>query len=736
MLERLRRQKVTTSQVSREEGDLISISRLTITTTMGRRIPLFALGSTIASFILLTAFINQLYNDASESARHTCSIAVETVSENVKRTTEQVKNVVTSIGAWLEINPDTDFKSDVNLFALSTALNVDPMESFAIAVIRMNGDAYLLDRSFMGKVFNISARPYFDIVKKMPINSVRYGPRVANVNTKQETVAIFRKIIFNEDEIVVSTAFSAKRLDQLMDSALPVESGNVAVYYGEKRIAAYPSDYEFPSDIRTNLVRDPRLGSSDDARQVLPVMVRVGDGWNCSKGAGPDGFIVFSSVAIENPLETHKLSVVGLAFLTIISALATFFSYRLVFSLVNDLRDERESLVGAQKQLSEALREATSANETKSEFLAAMSHELRTPLNAVIGYGQMLEMDPEDSLSDKQREYLSSVVSGGNHLLKLVNEILDLSEIEADHIVIEPDLFDPTDEVLNTLQYLELFAKEREISIALDQASWQSETVWSDKQRFRQILINFISNAIKYNHAGGRVKISNEIIPDQFMKIVVSDTGIGISKEVANRIFSPFVRNVENAMHTADGLGIGLSVSKSLAERLGGRIGFESVEGNGSSFWLEIPLSSNQGVLIWTEDLRVGVDAIDRDHQTIFALTNRMSHPEIDHDEMARVVEQMIEYTSYHFRREEAIMESCRYPQLERHMRRHAGLEKYVRKLAREWEGSDDPEALLSLRSFLRNWWITHINDVDTTITKFALGHEAEISRRLAAMED
>lgn len=394
--------------------------------------------------------------------------------------------------------------------------------------------------------------------------------------------------------------------------------------------------------------------------------------------------------------------------------------------------------IGQHKVTSEALVKAKSAadelSRVKSEFLASMSHELRTPLNAILGYSQMLELNMDKTLSEAQSEYVSHVIEGGYQLLHLVNDILDLAKIEANRVDLDLSDFDPLPLIQRCISQIFPLAEPAGVTIKLETENRTPQLVRSDAARLRQVLTNLLSNAVKYNHAGGSVIVRVNTIHDDYVRVMVIDSGHGIPKQKQSNVFKLFHRAVADAAVATDGMGIGLAVSKMLVERLGGRISFISEEGSGSSFWVDIPLAKNTTVLIWTDDLRVGVDAIDSDHQGIFALINEISRENIRTRELQGIVDRMISYTSYHFRREELIMEVCGYPDLIQHKALHRKLEAYIKGLKSKWEKSNDATILTELRKFLREWWISHILDVDTKIKQHATGKEHEITMALQVL--
>jgi CheY-like chemotaxis protein len=245
------------------------------------------------------------------------------------------------------------------------------------------------------------------------------------------------------------------------------------------------------------------------------------------------------------------------------------------------------------KQAEEAFlmaREADRASRAKSEFLSRMSHELRTPLNAILGFAQLLEMD---SLSPEQQKSVAYILSGGRHLLELVNEVLDIARIEAGRLTISLEPVSLPDVVGEILDLAAPLAAEMNVQFSGGEAI-PDRHVLADNQRLKQVLLNLVSNAIKYNRTGGRVTLSYEATPGGRLRIKVSDTGAGIPPEQIGRLFTPFER-LEADTAGIVGTGLGLALSKRLVEAMGGMIGAESTIGRGSTFWAEFPLVGRPG---------------------------------------------------------------------------------------------------------------------------------------------
>jgi signal transduction histidine kinase len=230
---------------------------------------------------------------------------------------------------------------------------------------------------------------------------------------------------------------------------------------------------------------------------------------------------------------------------------------------------------------------AEAANRAKSEFLSRLSHELRTPLTAMIGFADLLLTEP---LGPQQEHHVRTILKAGDHLLALVNDILDISRIEEGRLSLSPEPVAVRHLVGEVLDLTRPMAAELETTVRV--AGIPEELiVAADHQRLKQVLLNFVSNAIKYNRRGGWVEIT-AAIGDGSCRIAVQDSGPGLRREEMERLFAPFER-LSAATSGVEGTGLGLALSKSLTEAMGGRIGVASRVGKGSTFWVELPLRSD-----------------------------------------------------------------------------------------------------------------------------------------------
>ncbi len=247
------------------------------------------------------------------------------------------------------------------------------------------------------------------------------------------------------------------------------------------------------------------------------------------------------------------------------------------------LQEAHEQLAEQERQAVQARQAADAANRAKSEFLGRMSHELRTPLNAILGFAQLLQMEAH---TPEQRESVEHILKGGRHLLDLINEVLDITRIETGrlHLSLEPvSVGDLLREVYDLMQRL---AAERHVQLHLEPAA--DGHVRADRQRFKQVLLNLLANAIKYNSDGGAVTLACRRVAGDRLRLQVTDTGPGIPEALQARLFTPFDR-LGAEQSGVEGTGLGLALSKRLVEAMGGSVGVESTLGEGSTFWVELP---------------------------------------------------------------------------------------------------------------------------------------------------
>ena len=259
---------------------------------------------------------------------------------------------------------------------------------------------------------------------------------------------------------------------------------------------------------------------------------------------------------------------------------------RLFTGLVRDITERKK----VEQELVAASQAAVAANQAKSEFLSSMSHELRTPLNAIMGYAQLLRDYSEQPLTAEQRAGIEQILDGGQHLLVLINEVLDLSRIESGRVDLSLERVDLTQAIRDGLGLVKPLADKRDVTIVNEADTASKLQVTADPGRLKQVLLNLLSNAVKYNHEKGTVTVGMAVTDTGMVRISITDTGPGIPAEKHDEVFRPFSRLGLETSHI-EGSGIGLTISRQLIEAMGGSLDFDSTVGEGSTFWFEVPIA-------------------------------------------------------------------------------------------------------------------------------------------------
>jgi signal transduction histidine kinase len=270
----------------------------------------------------------------------------------------------------------------------------------------------------------------------------------------------------------------------------------------------------------------------------------------------------------------------------------------------------RDGLLGAPievlwpERLRSAREAADAASLAKGEFVMSMSHELRTPLHSILGFSQLLQRDERCPLSERHRSMVAHIVAGAEHLLSLVNDVLDLSRVEAGGVAIEADAVDVPYVLERVREALDPMAAQAGVRLDLVTAAVEPPMIFADRTRFMQILLNLGSNAVKYNRAGGKVTFTLTVPDTERVRVTVSDTGVGIPESKRDRLFRPFQR-LGQETGDIEGTGLGLTITKRLAELMGGSVDFRSRLGVGSHFWVNMSAHPSRRRSITPPGIRV-----------------------------------------------------------------------------------------------------------------------------------
>jgi signal transduction histidine kinase/ActR/RegA family two-component response regulator len=258
--------------------------------------------------------------------------------------------------------------------------------------------------------------------------------------------------------------------------------------------------------------------------------------------------------------------------------------------LSNSLNQMAGEMVKNNTELQKAMELAEESNHSRSNFLSSMGHELRTPLNSIIGFSQVLSLNKNVPLTTEQESHVNNILNSGHHLLKLISQVLDLSTIDAGKLNITLDAVNPAVVIEECLTAIESVAASQSITIANNTVIKNLPIILADAIRLKQVILNLLSNAVKYSQAGGTVTINTAVTTNRMLRINISDTGPGISKQEYDKIFVPF-ESISQKSEKPEGSGIGLTISKQIVESMNGSIGLESEIGKGSTFWVSLPIT-------------------------------------------------------------------------------------------------------------------------------------------------
>jgi signal transduction histidine kinase/ActR/RegA family two-component response regulator len=399
--------------------------------------------------------------------------------------------------------------------------------------------------------------------------------RDADATLPHGTASLARSALFKtqalQNAILTSANFSIIATD---------EKGIIQLFnVGAERMLGYRAD-EVVNKISPSDIHDPQEVMARAQALTLELGTVIAPGF--------EALAFKASREIEDKYELTYVRKDGSRFPAIVSITALrddaggIIGYLLI-GTDNSVRDRVE------RALKEAMAAAEKANRAKSDFLSSMSHELRTPLNAILGFAQLLESGAP-APTTTQRRSIDQIIKAGWYLLELINEILDLALIESGKLTMSREPVSLAEVMLECRAMIEPQASQRGIGMTFPQFD-APRFVNADRTRVKQVLINLLFNAIKYNRVNGTVVVEGTLVPPHWFRIRVKDTGAGLSAEQLAQLFQPFNRLGQEG-GTEEGTGIGLVVTKRLVEAMGGRIGADSVLGEGSVFWIEFELAN------------------------------------------------------------------------------------------------------------------------------------------------
>ena len=540
----------------------------------GTVVPILAAVSFASILAMGVLFAVTTHSDTLHRAENECQRMAAVAAEHAGRIAEESGRSLRVIAQWIERNPGAPLSSP-DLIALADVLNIDPGQTRAIAVIESTGQAVMLDSARAGLAFDVSTRSYFPVARDGPEGTLLFAPPVRNLDTNELTVPALYKIAVEGRELVIATAFSVGRVQDLMTSLLADYHGSLLLKSGDRVLVGAienGSDEATEKVASEALLGGPSAGAPSSPDQIA-----------CSRPVAGTSLLVEARLDRQALfLRWDRIVLASSALMLVVLALVVFLSIELG-SFYRRLRSSEDSL-------RDSLAHANEANQAKTMFLANMSHELRTPLNAIIGFSELIERQAFGPISDRYRGYVTDILQSGRHLLSIVNQLLDMASIEANKDRLDRRPMDPRAAIDSAVAMIRGMAQSSGVTIELETGGLPARMVCNERA-FRQIVANLVSNAVKFSPQGSAVRVGGLADGPDFIVLTVADQGIGMAPSDRAKLFTPFWRGENVWTRRSDGIGLGLALTRRLIEGLGGRIEVESEAGKGSRFTVRLPVS-------------------------------------------------------------------------------------------------------------------------------------------------
>jgi signal transduction histidine kinase len=469
--------------------------------------------------------------------------------------------------------------------------------------------------------------------------------RAESLIKAQDKIAAYRQLQRNITEQLYTVSSAMLTTDDRTHAAAIRQLNNIIYDFGRaeflgsediESLAEIKTDFTELIEVGTQIIEFIRKGQLQQAQEyqqkhLIPLADRLERRTNALANRAQANMIASAELS-KRGFVTSQFVVFGVALAAVLVAL--LLGYTISLSLIGPVekmnqrfheigqgdfagrvdvpnRDEMGDLANALNDMSTELgrlyRQIQAASRHKSEFLANMSHELRTPLNAIIGFSQVLDEQIFGELNEKQAEYINDIHESGAHLLSLINDILDLSKVEAGRMELDLKKFDVRLALDNALTLVKERSLRHGISLEVDLGSGLG-TIVADERKLKQIMLNLLTNAIKFTPQGGSITVAANGAENR-LQIAISDTGVGISPEDQKMIFEEFRQVSEKDGQAREGTGLGLTLTKKFVEMHGGEISVESEVGKGSNFRFFLPLNQIEALQI--ENNTVDVVAVN-----------------------------------------------------------------------------------------------------------------------------